>query len=258
MSPGENTILTSTVTELESIRLLGLRVNRVDMAGALRAIEAFIAGRQPRHVVTADASMVVLARENPELRSIIEAADRITPDGTGILWVSRLLKRPITSKVSGVDLVEELCRLSAGKGYRLFFLGAAPGVAEAAAGHLRAKYPGAQIVGTRHGFFQPEEEPEIVGQIASLCPDVLFVAFGIPKQEKFIARHEAALGVPVSVGIGGSFDVHSGHVRRAPKWMQNAGLEWAFRLSQNPKKISKVMTLPRFVALALKARFLGK
>jgi N-acetylglucosaminyldiphosphoundecaprenol N-acetyl-beta-D-mannosaminyltransferase len=150
-----------------------------------------------------------------------------------------------------------MCRLSAEHGYRLFFLGAAPGVAEEAAVNLRTKFPGAQIVGTRDGYFAPDQEPEVLAQIQAAAPDVLLVAFGIPKQEKWITQHRAALGVPVSVGIGGSFDVYSGRVKRAPVWMQNASLEWLYRLWSNPKKIGKVMTLPKFALLALRQRFLG-
>ena len=139
----------------------------------------------------------------------------------------------------------------------MFFLGAAPGVAEEAAANLRARFPGAQIVGTHDGYFTPEQEPDVLARIKAAMPDVLLVAFGIPKQEKWITRHKAALNVPVSIGIGGSFDVYSGRVQRAPVWMQEHSLEWLHRLASNPKKIGKVMTLPQFVLLALRQRFLG-
>lgn len=201
--------------------------------------------------------MAVIARQDAELRGIVAGADLVTPDGAGILWASRLLRTPITHKVSGVDLVAHLCRLSAEQGYRLFFLGAAPNVAEEAAAKLRERYPGAQIVGTRDGFFKPEQEPQVLAQIKAAAPDVLLVAFGIPKQEKWIARYKETLGVPVSIGIGGSFDVYSGRVKRAPVFMQKHGFEWLHRLASNPKKIGKVMTLPKFVLLALRQRLLG-
>ncbi len=223
----------------------------------LVAIDRFIASRRPHYIVTADASMVVTARHDPALRAIIEGADLVTPDGFGILWASRLLRTPVPSKVSGVDLSSELCRLSASKGYRIFFFGAGPGVAEEAAGRMRAHFPGAQIVGTRDGFFTAAQEPEIVAQIQAMKPDIILVALGIPKQEKWIARHKAALGASVLIGVGGSFDVFSGRVNRASPWMQTHGLEWLYRLYKNPRKISKVMTLPEFALLALRQRFLG-
>ncbi len=221
------------------------------MNEALALINQYIVDRTPRHVVTADASMVVLAKDDPELERIVTGADLVTPDGAGLLWASKLLGRPIGHKVSGVDLVERLCKVSSESGIRLFFLGAGPDVAASAAVKLTEKYPGAQIVGTRHGFFKADEEPEMVAQIAACKADVIFVAFGIPKQEMFIDRNKAALGIPVLIGVGGSFDVYSGLVRRAPVWMQNGGLEWVYRLWQNPKKISKVMTLPKFALMAV-------
>ena len=245
---------------MDEITLLGLRIDRISVAETLATIEDRIRYRQTTHVVTADASMVVLARQDAELLQIVNKAEMVTPDGSGILWASRLLGKPISERVSGVDLVAHLCRLSAmpEKGYRLYFLGAAPGVAQQAADNLSATYPGAKIVGTRNGFFSSDEEPAIVAGIAALKPDVVLVAFGIPKQEKFITRHKEAIGASVYIGIGGSFDVYSGLVSRAPVWMQNAGLEWIYRLWQNPKKISKVMTLPRFALLALRARLTGR
>lgn len=243
---------------METVPLLGLPVSRVSMDDTLEMIDGFIARRSPpRHLVTADASMVVIARGDPELKAIIDGADLVTPDGAGILWASRLLGTPLTHKVSGVDLVGHLCRLSAERGWKVFFLGAAPGVADEAATNLRKRYPGAQIIGARDGFFSPEQEPDVVRQIQDAAPDVLLVAFGIPRQEKWIARHKAVLNVPVSIGIGGSFDVYSGRVKRAPLWMQRRGLEWLHRLLANPRKIRKVMTLPRFALLALRQRFRG-
>ncbi|MBV9852302.1 MAG: WecB/TagA/CpsF family glycosyltransferase [Armatimonadetes bacterium] len=243
---------------MDTVSILGLPIRRVSTEQALAFVTDAIARRdRPRHIVTADASMAVIARRDPELRAIIAAADLVTPDGFGILWASRLLRTPITHKVSGVDLVGHVCRLSTECGWRVFFLGAAPGVAEEAAARLRAWYPGAQIVGTQDGYFTPDQEPDVLARIRAAAPDVLLVAFGIPKQEKWIARHRAELNIPISVGVGGSFDVYSGRVKRAPVWMQEHGWEWLHRLASNPKKIGKVMTLPEFVLLALRQRFLG-
>jgi N-acetylglucosaminyldiphosphoundecaprenol N-acetyl-beta-D-mannosaminyltransferase len=242
---------------VDSIRLLGLKINRLTMDECLASIDRFVHERIPRHIVTADASMVVLARDDRELARIVLGADLVTPDGAGILWASRFLGSPVRNKVSGVDLVEMLCRVSSQTELRLYFLGAGPQVAATAAQRLTEKYPGANIVGTRNGYFGESEEPEVVREIAETLPDVLFVAFGIPKQEKFIDRHKSALGASVCIGVGGSFDVYSGLVKRAPVWMQNAGLEWIFRLYQNPKKISKVMTLPKFVIITLWSKLSG-
>jgi N-acetylglucosaminyldiphosphoundecaprenol N-acetyl-beta-D-mannosaminyltransferase len=235
----------------DAIRLLGMRIDRVTMDQALGLVEQYIASRRPHHIVTADASMVVTYNEDPEFAKIVDASDLITPDGAGILWASKHIGTPVRSKVSGVDLAARCCALSAQNNWRIFFFGAAPGVAEEAAARMMARYPGCQIVGFRDGFFKPEDEPQIVEQIRSLETDILLVALGIPKQEKFIARHRDALGVSVLIGVGGTLDVFSGSVRRAPVWMQKAGLEWLHRLAANPKKISKVALLPRFVRMVL-------
>ena len=240
-----------------SVTILGIRVDCVSPSETLTEIDHFVASRTPHHIVTADASMVVTARHDPALRAIIEAADLVTPDGFGILWASRQMRTPVPHKVSGVDLVGELCRLSPAKGYRIFFFGAGPGVAEEAAVKMRVLYPGTQIVGTRDGFFTPAQEPEVVAQIQATRPDIVLVALGIPKQEKWIARYKDILGAAVLVGVGGSFDVFSGRVRRAPPFMQQHGFEWLYRLYKNPRKFSKVMTLPEFAWLTLRQRFGG-
>jgi N-acetylglucosaminyldiphosphoundecaprenol N-acetyl-beta-D-mannosaminyltransferase len=238
---------------LNPVRLLGMRVDRVTMEGALALIEGYIAEGAPRHIVTADASMVVTYNQDSEFARIVYRADLVTPDGAGILWATRHLGMPVRAKVSGVDLAARCCALSSQKGWRVFFFGAAPSVAETAAARMQERFPGTNIVGFRDGFFKPEEEPQVIEQIRAAKPDILLVALGIPKQEKFIDRNREALGVPVSIGVGGTLDVFSGTVKRAPVWMQNVGLEWLYRLAANPSKISKVALLPRFALMTLRA-----
>ena len=243
-----------TLLPFPSLRLLGMRIDRVDMTTALEAIAGYVRDRTPRHIVTADASMIVTAAEDPEFAKITESADMVTADGAGILWASRRLGIPPTDKVSGVDLAARCCELSATNGWRIYFLGAGPGVAQEAARRIPARYPGAQIVGWRDGFFAEADEPTIVAAIRDAQPDILLVALGIPKQERFIDRNKAAMGVPVSIGVGGTLDVFSGSVKRAPPWMQNAGLEWLYRIAGSPRKrIKKAAALPRFALMTLRA-----
>jgi len=239
------------VADRKSIELLGVRIHDVDMAASLDAIDCFIRSRTPHIVVTADASCVVLARKDAELREIVNSADLVTPDSIGILLAARLNGKPLAERVSGCDMLVLLCERAARLGHRVFLLGAAPGVADAAAEKLRERFPGLDIVGVQHGYFKPEETESVISMIRAAEPDLLFVAFGIPMQEKWIRRHMEALGAPVCMGVGGSFDVISGKVKRAPKWMQRYGLEWVYRLASNPRKIGKVMTLPVFVALVV-------
>jgi len=230
---------------VESITLLGVRIDRITMAGALEAIEGFIESQGPHMVVTADASSVVIAQKDREFRRIVNEADLVTPDSAGILLVSKCYGPPLPEKVSGVDLAVEVAALAAKKGLSLFLLGAAPGVAEDAAQNLRQRFEGLKIAGTHHGYFTDDEE--VVRRVSESGASVLFVAMGIPKQEKWIARYLDRLGVRVAMGVGGTFDVLSGRVSRAPEWMRSHGLEWLHRLVMNPRKIGKVLTLPRFL-----------
>jgi N-acetylglucosaminyldiphosphoundecaprenol N-acetyl-beta-D-mannosaminyltransferase len=223
------------------------------MTEALDRIEAFVRQGGPHHVVTADASMLVMAQEDMALRRIVESADLVTPDSVGVLWASRRCGGALPERVSGVEIVERLCARSGASGFSLYFLGAAPGVAEQAAARMRSHYPGARIVGTRDGYFVPEESGTVVEDIRRSGADIVCVAFGIPKQEKWIAANREALGVSVLIGVGGTLDVLSGNTRRAPVWMRRLHLEWLWRVIRNPRKIGKVMLLPRFVLMVRRA-----
>lgn len=235
-----------------------MRIDPVDMPETLRRVEEFIAQGGPHHIVTADASMVVTAKADSEFSSIVERAALVTPDGAGILWASRRLGLPLNAKVSGVDLAEKLVALSVERGWKIYFLGAAPGVAESAAQKMRERYPGCGIVGVRDGFFNSEQESSVADLVRESGADILLVALGIPKQEKFIARWGESTGAKVLIGVGGTLDVFSGTVRRAPLWMQRRGLEWLYRLVSDPRqfrnRVRKQKLLPRFVWMTVSAR----
>ncbi|MBI2843233.1 MAG: WecB/TagA/CpsF family glycosyltransferase [Armatimonadetes bacterium] len=240
---------------MASISLLGVRIDNVTMDGALSAIERFNESGAPHIIVTADASAIVVAQSDEEFRRIVNEADLVTPDSAGILLVSGWYGSRLKEKVSGVDLTVEIACIAAEKGYPIFLLGAAPGVAELAAENLKKRFPELNVAGTHHGFFENDEE--MVRAVAESGAKVLFVAMGIPKQEKWIARNLDRLNVAVAVGVGGTFDVLSGRVNRAPEWMRKHGLEWAHRLASNPRKIGKVMTLPKFLWLVIVDRMFG-
>jgi N-acetylglucosaminyldiphosphoundecaprenol N-acetyl-beta-D-mannosaminyltransferase len=240
------------VIPLEWVQVLDVPISRVNPREALAILTGFIESGRPHLVVTADASAVVIAAEDGEFREIVQGASLVTPDSAGILWAARKLGKPLPERVSGVDLAERLCELAGQHGWGVFFYGAARGVAEAAAAEMQARYPGMRIAGAAHGFLSDAEQGDLEARIRTARPEVLLVAMGIPRQEKWIWRRMEALGVPVSMGVGGSFDVFAGHVHRAPLWMQSRGLEWLYRLWMNPRKISKVATLPRFVLMVLR------
>ena len=181
----------------------------------------------------------------------------MTPDGSGVLKGAALLGTPLIERVSGVEIAREMCRMSEEGGFSIYFLGAAPGVAELAAANLKDQYPGLNVAGTHDGYFDSSRDAEIAAMVKASGARALLVAMGIPRQEKFIRDNMDRLGVCVAMGVGGSFDVFSGKVKRAPMWFQNHGLEWLYRLAKDPSKISKAATLPKFVALVLRAKLFG-
>jgi N-acetylglucosaminyldiphosphoundecaprenol N-acetyl-beta-D-mannosaminyltransferase len=237
----------------ETVEILGIPVDRVSMDEALDRIDGFIASGEPHLVATADASMIVDG-QSAEFGDLLRSAAMVTPDSTGVLWASRKLGSPIEAKVSGVELVDQLCRRSAERGYRIFFLGAAPGIADAAAENMRQRYPGCQIVGTHDGYFAKEQDQEIAHEVAATNPDILFVAMGIPRQEFFIRDTMSIIRARVAMGVGGSLDVHSGRAKRAPIIVQRMRMEWLWRLLQNPRKWRKTMKLPQFMAMVARQR----
>lgn len=234
--------------------VLGIPVDCLTMDEAMVRIEDLIEARTPSLVFTADASGLVMAQDDVEFLEILEQAALVTPDSSGVVWAMKRAGYPNQHRVSGVDLVDKLCERSADVGYRIFFLGAEPGVAELAAERMRLRHPGCNIVGARHGYFPAADDDVVAQDIAKARPDVLFVAMGMPRQEQFILKTQSIIQAPVAMGVGGSFDVFSGKTKRAPKLIQKMKMEWFWRLLLNPKKMSKVKYLPRFVRLVLTSR----
>jgi N-acetylglucosaminyldiphosphoundecaprenol N-acetyl-beta-D-mannosaminyltransferase len=247
---------------LKGIRILGTFVHRTTLEDALEHV--FLWARQDRlhHVVTADATLVDRASREPELAAIIDQASLVTPDGAGVLFAARLLGAPFPERVAGVDLTRAICQAAAERQVPVYLLGAQPVVVAAAAERLRAANPGLELAGVRDGYFTPAEEPGIVREIAESGARILLVGLGVPHQERFIHRNRAALGVGVVMGIGGTFDVISGRVARAPMWMQSAGLEWLWRVARDPRRLPRLIALPRFfwrvAAHTIRTRGLGR
>jgi N-acetylglucosaminyldiphosphoundecaprenol N-acetyl-beta-D-mannosaminyltransferase len=207
---------------------------------AIVAVDSLIESGRPAYFITANTHYAMLTEMDAGLRAINARAAFIVADGAPLVWASRWQGFPLPERVAGSDLIYELSAMAAKKGYRLFLLGGADGVAEEAARRLSIRYPGLQIVGTECPPFREltdNEEDALIARIRSTQPDILFVAFGQPKGERWIDRHLAKLGVPVSVQVGASLDFAAGRVRRAPHWMQKAGLEWAFRLGLEPTRL---------------------
>jgi N-acetylglucosaminyldiphosphoundecaprenol N-acetyl-beta-D-mannosaminyltransferase len=236
---------------VRSHSILGVRVDDVTYEEALDQIERAIADGGTHQIATVNVEFIMEARRNPPFRRVLAEAGMCVPDGIGVLWASRRQGRPLRQRVAGVDLVERIVARAAQRGWRVFFLGAAPGVAERAATVLSGRYPGLKVAGCYAGSPRAQEEDEIVGWIRAARPDVLFVAYGAPRQDLWIARNQARIGVPVAAGVGGSFDFIAGLAIRAPGWVQRVGLEWLHRLLREPWRWRRQMAIPHFVALVL-------
>jgi N-acetylglucosaminyldiphosphoundecaprenol N-acetyl-beta-D-mannosaminyltransferase len=237
------------------VQIYDVWIDKIDRAGALARIDDFVAAGTPHHIVTANVDYLRLTGQVPGFRNIINTADLVVPDGMPLLWGSRLLGDPLPERVTGVDLLVACAGLAAAKGYRIFLLGAGPGVAEEAACVLRTRHPGVRVVGTYAPPMRPltpGDDDTMVRVIQEMQPDLLFVAFGAPKQDQWIRAHLDRLAVPVCMGVGGAFDLLAGRVKRAPVWMQHAGLEWLYRITQEPRRLWPryvVHDLPCFVHL---------
>ena len=234
------------------VNILGIRVDAITMTEALNRVETFIRERQTRLVATANAEMVMLAQEDKLLSGILNSADLVLADGAGVVWAAKRLGEGVPERVAGFDLTQELLARAAISGYRIFWLGAAPGIAETAAQKASQHYPGLITVGIHDGYFAPEDRT-ITQMVQEARPDILLCALGVPKQEKWLREHLAQLQVPVSIGIGGTFDVMAGKVKRAPVWMQRAGLEWSYRLVRQPSRLVRMLALPKFALRVLLA-----
>jgi len=234
------------------VRLLGMPLDPITLTDALEEAEHFLEEDHPHMIVTPDASAVVRAQRDQELREIIEQADLVAPDGAGVVLAARLLNLPVNVRCAGCDMVEQLCRAAANKRRAVYLLGGEPGVAEEAAANLQARIAGLQVAGCQHGYFTDEEEPQIVEDIRSKRPGVLLVALGIPRQEKWIKQHLEELDVPICIGVGGSLDIISGRKRRAPVWMQRAGLEWLYRTLKEPRRLPRLVALPKIVWMSIR------
>ncbi len=231
----------------ERVEILGVQVDAVTMAEAVDFAERLISARKPSTIATVNAEMLLRATYDEEFKSVLNAAELIVPDGAGTVWAARHLGYEMPERVAGYDLVQELLKIAPAKSQRIFMFGSAPGVADKAKAKAENLYRGINIVGTRNGYFQTEDEPEIIAQIKNSEPDILLAALGFPKQEMWLAAHKTELNVPVSIGVGGTFDVMAGVVRRAPRWMQRAKLEWLFRALLQPSRAGRLVALPKFV-----------
>lgn len=228
---------------MEKLKILNVEIDNISMKEAVEAVDQFIQKRIPANIVTPNLDHIVALEKDEEFQRVYKDAALVLTDGQPLVWYSKLKKRPIVEKVSGSDLFPEVCKMCAQKGYSVFLFGAAEGVAEQAAENLKKKSPDLKIAGVASPVYGFEKNPELtqeyIRQIREANPDVLALALGAPKSEKFAYHHKEALGVPVILNIGATFDFLAGNVRRAPAWMSKCGLEWLYRIFQDPKRLAR-------------------
>lgn len=248
----------------KKVNICGVLIDNVYMRDALDAIDGFINKRNPILIATLNTDHVVKMSKDVSFKNIYCTATLTITDGVPIVWAARFLGTPIKEKISGADLFPSLCELASQRGRKVFFLGGKEGAAASSAELLRKKLPSLQVSGTycpSFGFENDEKEnTKIIEMIRVASPDILFVGLGAPKQEKWIYKHKNQYKVPVSIGVGAAFDFYSGIVKRAPKWMQNVGLEWFWRLMMEPRRLWKRYLIddPIFFWLVLKQKFSKK
>ncbi len=219
------------------IQIMGCNVDNLSMEETLQVIDGFIRSGQPHQHVVVNVDKIVKAQHDEELRRIINECALINADGMPVVWASRWLGKPLKERVAGVDLFESLMQRSARTGWRVYLLGARNEVVQGVKNLYERKYPGLTVAGARDGYWKAGEEELVAQQIAEARPDILFVAISSPKKEQFLGRYQAMMKVPFAMGVGGTFDVAVGKVKRAPVWMQRSGLEWFYRFLQEPRRM---------------------
>ena len=223
--------------------IFNIMIDNITMNECIEKIDKLINDGKYHYVVTPNVDHIVKLQNDSYFLNVYKEADMVLTDGMPLIWYSKLIGNPIIEKISGSDLFPKVCELSASKGYRIFLLGAAEGIAEIAKRNLQSKYNGLKIVGTyspEYGFENDFNKiNEIINMINHYKPDILAVGLGAPKQEKFIYRYKDKLKVPISLAIGATIDFEAGNIKRAPKWMRNIGMEWFYRLIKEPKRMYK-------------------
>jgi len=241
---------------MDRVSILGVNIDNVCLEEAVHRAESFVNRGEPLLVVTANPEMIMLARRDRSFRLCLESAGMVTADGIGLIIAARLLGRPLKERVTGIDLVSALFRRTSGKKPAFYFAGGLPGIAEKAAANVREAYPGVEIAGVWDGYF--EDDTAIIEDIQQKKPDIVLAGLGMGKQEKWLKERVLAAGVPVGIGVGGSFDVLAGAAKRAPGWMRRLGLEWFYRLVRQPSRFGRMLQLPRFLLAVVLSRFTAR
>jgi N-acetylglucosaminyldiphosphoundecaprenol N-acetyl-beta-D-mannosaminyltransferase len=235
--------------------ILGCPIDILTMRETIDLGRESMCKRTRLHHVVVNVAKIVKMRSDPILAHDVLTSDIIGIDGMGVIFAARLIGLPVKERVAGIDLLEEILSLCAAEGFKPYFLGATPAVVQKAADNIMHKYPSIRFAGVSSGYFRQDEELDVVSKVRDSGADCLFIGMPTPRKERFLAAHRDKLGVPFIMGVGGSFDVLSGHVRRAPKPLQRCGLEWLYRVYQEPRRLwwRYAMTNTLFLGILIRA-----
>lgn len=233
------------------IVFFGLNLDILTFDETVERISKFIEDKKQVQHVDVNVAKLVFAQEDEQLRNIINSSISVSVDGAGVVLGAKILGKKIPERVAGIDLMESLVELSANKGYSVYFFGAEENVVKKVVDTYMEKYPKLKVAGYKNGYFSQDEEEKLVSEIRDASANILFAAMGVPKQEIFLNKHIENLGVNFAMGVGGSFDVVAGKVKRAPKWLQKISSEWIYRLIQEPKRMWKRYAVTNSVFLLM-------
>lgn len=234
-----------------TVKLFGVKFHVLDEDGAFKRFLYLLNKKKYSMIFTPNPEIVMMAQKDLEYKNILADGDLVIPDGIGIILASRIKKLGLEKRLPGIEMMESILKYCNNAKKSIYLLGSSEDNVEKAAINIKEKYPNIVIEGYHSGYFDEAEELKIVDKINEVKPDILFVAMGAPKQEKWMYKHRKILNVKVAMGVGGAIDVWSGAVKRAPKFFRNIGLEWFYRIAANPKRIKRSLLLPKFLLKVL-------
>lgn len=244
---------------MDNIKIFGVRVDNLNLDESTNKVEEFLKDEGLKTIYTPNTEIIMACKEDKKLRDIVNSGDLIIPDGIGLIYASNIKKKPLKERVTGFDLSIKILEIANREGYSLYLLGGKEGIAKKAGEKIKEKYPNINIVGYHHGYFKgshlgEKDHPEELAIIDEICekkPDIIFVGLGFPKQEIWIHENKERLPAKVIIGNGGTMDILSGNIKRAPEIFQKLGLEWFYRLIKEPSRIKRQLVLPKFMIQVL-------
>lgn len=242
----------ASMQAIPKVRIYGVPISKMSMKQTVDYLAKAIEQKKPHQVITANPIMVMAAQDDPSYLKMMQRAELIVPDGTGVVWAANHVGQPVVERVPGYDLIHELMKVGEKKSWKVYLLGASNEVIQAAAEKIRALYPKVSLVGVRDGYFGDAEDAQVIQAIKDAAPDILLVGRAAANQEPWIGKYKEQLNIPVMMGVGGSFDVLSGKLKRAPVFFQKLRLEWFYRLLQEPWRYKRMLLLPKFAVKVMR------